>query len=71
MKIYTASFAFEKEPSIKKSDGWLGGKLLSVQFSDALEELEILKAKLDEIKKWYDTDGSVGGLANIMDNLDV
>lgn len=64
---YTAVFEFEGEPTINKSDTWLGGKLCSVQFSDALEELDALQEKIDDIEDWYNTDGSVGGLSRIME----
>ncbi len=45
MMRYTAVFDFEdgKEPAVGINDGWLGGKLCAVQFSDALKELEILR----------------------------
>jgi hypothetical protein len=46
---YTAVFEFKEEPDIKKSDSWLGGELCSVQFSDALEELDALHKKMDEL----------------------
>lgn len=59
---YTAVFEFEEEPNIKKSDAWLGGKLCSVQFSDALEELDLLKLKMESIQSWIDSNSSVENL---------
>ena len=41
---YTAVFEFEGEaPRIGASDTWKGGKICAVSFSDALDELEILR----------------------------
>ena len=46
---YTAVFEWpeRQEPAVSKKDGWLGGELCAVQFSDGLEELERLKAFVD------------------------
>jgi hypothetical protein len=64
---YTAVFDFENEPTIKASDSWLGGKLCVIQFSDALDELNKLEEKMEAIQNWYDTDGSVEELSQLMD----
>lgn len=64
---YTAVFDFENEPTIKSSDSWLNGQLCVIQFSDAIDELNQLKKKMEAIQNWYDTDGSIGGLSQIMD----
>ena len=65
---YTAVFEFEKEPNIKKSDSWLGGSLCVINFSDALAELDTLNERMEAIENWYNTDGSVGGLSQIMES---
>lgn len=42
---YTAVFEFKEgtEPAVGKKDGWLGGELCAVMFSDGLQELEAIK----------------------------
>jgi hypothetical protein len=42
---YTAVFEFKEgtEPAVGKKDGWLGGELCAVLFSDGLEELHAIK----------------------------
>jgi hypothetical protein len=35
----------------------------------AINEIEKLRSDLQTIKVWYDTDGSVGSLANIIDEI--
>jgi len=59
---YTAVFEFAEEPTIKKSDTWLGGTLCIVQFSDALKELEILRGVVEAIA-FGDDDGDPYSLA--------
>jgi len=46
---YTAVFEFDEEPTIKRADSWKGGKLITIQFSDALKELEILRGVVEAI----------------------
>jgi len=46
---YTAVFEFAEEPTIKKSDTWLGGTLCIVQFSDVIKELELLRETVEAI----------------------
>jgi hypothetical protein len=48
---YTAVFEFGgKTPvQVKASDGWLGGTLVQVQFSDALEEIQRLRTALETV----------------------
>ncbi len=46
---YTAVFEFAEEPTIKRSDSWNGGKLITIQFSDAIKELELLRETVEAI----------------------
>lgn len=42
------------------------GKLKEVK---TVSEINKLQAKLDAIENWYETDGSVGGLSQVMDDV--
>lgn len=48
---YTAVFEFKEgaEPSVGKKDGWLGGELCAVLFSDGLEELQAIKEAAEAV----------------------
>ena len=68
---YTAVFEFEEHPRISRLDSWLGGKLCCVQFSDAIAELEVANEMIEDIERWYHTDGSkVSELAKIIGAVD-
>jgi len=45
---YTASFKFDGDrgPRVGAKDGWMGGSLCAVQFSDAFAEIEDLESQL-------------------------
>ena len=48
---YTAVFEFEAgtEPAVGKKDGWLGGELCAVLFSDGLAELVAIKKAAEAV----------------------
>lgn len=48
---YTAVFEFKEgtEPAVGKKDGWLGGELCAVLFSDGLEELQAIKEAAEAV----------------------
>ena len=48
---YTAVFEFEEgtEPAVGKKDGWLGGELCAVLFSDGLAELVAIKKAAETV----------------------
>ncbi len=48
---YTAVFEFKEgdEPSIGKKDGWLGGELCAVLFSNGVEELQAIKKAAEAV----------------------
>lgn len=50
---YTAVFEFEGlPPAVNKNDGWKGGKLCALSFKDDLEELEDLRAFVEELSQF-------------------
>ena len=68
---YTAVFEFKEgaEPKVGKNDGWLGGELCAVMFSDGLEELKAIKEAAEEVifqnahmgdETWYRLAGLLG-----------
>ena len=48
---YTAVFEFKEgeEPAVGKKDGWMGGELCAVLFSDGLEELQAIKEAAEAV----------------------
>lgn len=48
---YTAVFEFKDgtEPVVGKKDGWLGGELCAVLFSDGMKELQAIKEAAEAV----------------------
>ena len=51
MARYTAVFEWPdgEEPKVSRNNTFLGGRIIAVQFSDALEELERYRTALEQI----------------------
>lgn len=52
---YTAVFEWEGDsaPIISRKDSWLGGKLISVQFNNALAMLDEVNDRLEELENLH------------------
>lgn len=67
---YTAVFEFQDGagPAVGKKDGWLGGELCAVQFSDAIEELGKLRIDMETLREMW-SKNSLSAWADDSDTL--
>ena len=55
MTQYTVVFEWEDDsaPIISRKDSWLGGKLISVQFNNALAQLDEVNERLEDLENLH------------------